>query len=125
MYPIVTYVAPRTVRTTSAKESRIAKSRKQERTMTIETKINPKEGENPSITFTSCSRSKEEEADEERSRTRSKTKTRENDKLKFEEEEHRASEKEVKTMMHAPKKNSVCAENNMRAMDKETPRETP
>ena len=125
MYPIVTYVAPRTARMTSAKESRIAKSRKQERTMTREKNINDIGGKNFRIIFRLCSRSKEKEVDEERSRTRSKTKTRENDELKFNEKEHRASEKDIKTKMHAPKKNSVCAENNMQAMDKETPRETP
>jgi len=125
MYPIVTYVAPRTTRTASAKESRIAKSRKQERTMTREKNVNDIGGKNSGIVFRLCSRSKEEEADEERSGTRSNTKTKANAELKFKEKEHRASEKEVKTKMHAPKKNSVCAENNMRAMDKETPRETP
>ena len=76
---------------------RIARSGKQERTMTREKNVNDIGDKNSRIIFRLCSRSKEEKADEERSRTRLKTKTRESDELKFEEKEHRASEREIKS----------------------------
>ena len=91
---------------------RIARSGKQERTMTREKNVNDIGDKNSRIIFRLCSRSKEEETDEERSRTRLKTKTRESDELKFEEKEHRASEREIKSNVSSSRHKKKRSEKN-------------
>jgi len=91
MYPIVTYVAPRTTRTTSAKESRIAKGRKRERTTTTEKNVNENGGKNSRMILTIIrSHSEKQQANEKDLTSESKSSLIENKtlKLKFQKKEH-------------------------------------